>query len=79
MALYLAGECGSGGSCKERAVVATRQLAKRQLTWLRRRARMPSGSMRARPEWQQMHARRARRADIASWIRELSACRGPLC
>jgi tRNA dimethylallyltransferase len=35
---YLAGEC-SLTEASERAVVATRQLAKRQLTWLRARAR----------------------------------------
>ena len=33
---YLAGQCGLEGP-KERAIAATRQLAKRQLTWLRRR------------------------------------------
>jgi tRNA dimethylallyltransferase len=33
---YLAGQCGMD-EAKEQAVAATRQLAKRQLTWLRRR------------------------------------------
>ena len=36
---YLAGECGLE-EAKEKAIVATRQLAKRQLTWLRRRERL---------------------------------------
>ena len=36
---YLAGQCGLE-EAKERAIVATRQLAKRQLTWLRRRERL---------------------------------------
>jgi tRNA dimethylallyltransferase len=34
--MFLAGRCGLD-ECQEKAVVATRQLAKRQLTWLRRR------------------------------------------
>ena len=35
---YLAGQCGLD-EAKEQAIAATRQLAKRQLTWLRRRKR----------------------------------------
>jgi tRNA dimethylallyltransferase len=36
---YLAGQCGLE-EAKEKAIAATRQLAKRQLTWLRRRERL---------------------------------------
>jgi tRNA dimethylallyltransferase len=36
---YLAGQCGLE-EAKQQAIAATRQLAKRQLTWLRRRERL---------------------------------------